>query len=371
MYLRKLRLRNFRNYVDQVFVFSPHVNVFVGENAQGKTNLLEAICLLSTGRSFRTSSLEELVQKGSEGFFIEAILQTASCQEFLRISYKKKVKLFTHNSSSYSSFKNLLGMMPSVIHLPSDIELISGAPATRRKFLNIHLAQKTPLYAHYLFRYNRAMKQRNALLKSRAKRSSSDIWSDKDAPIWEGEMARSGAYLTWMRQELLQRLAPLFEENIAYFSSQKETARCLFSPSIPPQDDERALEKQGLYLLQKNRVKETYLGSALFGAHRDDFYFKIDALPSKPFASEGQKRSIAASIRFAEWEELSQSFSDAAIFCVDDFGLGLDSVRKRLFQEKTCHLGQVFLTAPEEPSSLETGKERLFFIQKGALIKVV
>ena len=362
MYLRKLRLRNFRNYVDQTFTFCSEVNVFIGANGQGKTNIFDAICLLSTGSALRTQRLEELIRKGSDSFYIEALVQNASMEETLQLSYHKGKKLLQHNASIYSSFTNLLGILPSIFSIPSDLELITGAPLYRRKFLNIHLAQQNPLYTHYLLRYNRAMKQRNALLKQKSLQS---------IEIWEEEMAASGAYLTWMRNDLLGVLAPLFEEYIAYFSIRKEQADCLFRPSIPLEQTQKAYQQMFAKQLQKQRWKEIQWGVSLSGSHRDDFSFSIDDLSSKKFASEGQKRCIAASMRFAQWEQLSRACSNAVIFCVDDFGLGLDKERKRVFKEKLPSLGQVFLTTAEPLQDLPKTGFRTFFIEKGSLCNVV
>ncbi|MEM8629424.1 MAG: DNA replication/repair protein RecF [Chlamydiota bacterium] len=368
MYLRKLRLRNFRNYTDQVFTFSSGLNLVSGDNAQGKTSVIEAISLLSTGRSFRTSFLQELVRKGADFFSIEAKIceGSLSLESSLELFYHRGKKKMRYNASSYPSFLPALGLLPSVIHLPADIELVQGSPLIRRKFCNIHLAQKNPLYARYLLRYQKAMKQRNAALKR-----PGALARPKLLQVWEQEMVGSGSYITQERQNLLGHLEPKFQEHIDHFSGGKEEARCIFCPSVHTADEEESFATKFLKRLEQGRLKEAKMGTSLTGPHRDDFTLEIEKLPAKKFASQGQKYSVASALRLAEWELLSESFARPAIFCIDDFGLGLDQKRQTLLQGKFSQMGQVFLTAPHFSFPFCKELIPLFSVEEGSASRVL
>ena len=191
MILQSLYLRHFRNFQEAHLDFGPRINLFQGNNAQGKTNLLEAIVLLSTGRSFRTPKLFDLIQEQNSFFFLEAQLQQGKITQVLRLSFDGAQKKAEYNGASYASFQPLLGTLPSILYAPGDLDLVSGAPEVRRRLMNLHLAQCDPLYVHHLLRYLRAVKQRNALLKM----SSLD-----GIECYEQEMARSAEYLFFQRK---------------------------------------------------------------------------------------------------------------------------------------------------------------------------
>ncbi|HEV7736515.1 MAG TPA: DNA replication and repair protein RecF, partial [Chlamydiales bacterium] len=214
MFIKSLYLRHFRNYSETEVHFSPRLNLFYGENAQGKTNLLEAISLIATGRSFRTTRLQELIQDGAPFFFLEAKVIKNAFEHTVAITFDGQTKKLTLDGNSYSTLQHLLGLLPSVFFTPSDAELADGSPAVRRRFLNVHLAQRDPLYIHHLSRYWRAMKQRNALLRS----------VDLSAiACWEQEMAESASYLWKMRAHLLSEIQQPLQENALFLSGGRES----------------------------------------------------------------------------------------------------------------------------------------------------
>ena len=186
MYLKSLYLRNFRNYAEAEIRFSPRLNILYGDNAQGKTNLLEAIYLFSTGRSFRTQHLSELVKSGESFFHLEAEIFRDNVLQKIQLTFDGQTKRLQMNANTYASFHPLLGILPSVLYAPNDTELIGGSPAERRRFINLHLAQSDPHYVHHLTRFWRAMKQRNCLLRGR---------DAQTIECWEIEMAQSASYL--------------------------------------------------------------------------------------------------------------------------------------------------------------------------------
>jgi DNA replication and repair protein RecF len=328
MFLKSLYLRNFRNYVEAEVHLSPHLNVFYGDNAQGKTNLLEAIYLIATGRSFRAQQLSELIREGQEFFFLEAELVQDHVHQIIKLSFDGQNKRLQIDGNSYTSFHPLLGLLPSVLYTPQDTELINGSPTIRRRFLNLHLAQSDPLYVHHLTRFWRAMKQRNCLLKEKQKES---------LDCWEVEMAQSAEYLLHARQEMILELQkPLLEQS----------KRLTLKNEVHELFMQVSQAKNYLQQMQKNRKREMELGLTLTGPHRDDLSLLIDQKPARLFASEGQKKTAIAALRFAEWERLSKRVGAPALMGIDDLGLHLDETRQKLLKKVLQTLGQVFITTP-------------------------
>lgn len=345
VHLKALYLRNFRNYKEAEVHFSERLNVLYGDNAQGKTNLLEAIYLVATGRSFRSQSLSELIHSGESFFFIEAQIVRDGVSQTVKISFDGQNRRIQLDGNSYPSFHPLLGILPSVLYTPYDIELITGSPTERRRFLNLHLAQSDPLYVHHLTRYWRAMKQRNNLLRSQSKES---------LDCWEIEMARSAEYIGNARQEMVAELKAPLEQQSRKLTQKEETHELHLQISAP---------KSYLQQLQKNRVREMELGLTLTGPHRDDLTVSIDGKSARLFASEGQKKTAIAALRLAEWERLSKQIGAPALMGFDDLGQHLDDTRQKLLKSSLDELGQVFITTPHIPK--ESG--HLIHIQNGSI----
>ncbi|MCC6127701.1 MAG: DNA replication/repair protein RecF [Chlamydiae bacterium] len=332
MFLKSLYLRNFRNYAETQVDFHSKCNVLYGDNAQGKTNLLEAIYLIATGRSFKTMRLEELIRHGESFFYIEATLVKDLISETIKLSFDGESRRLQTEANTFTSFHHLLGLLPSVLYAPNDTELISGSPILRRRFFNLHLAQSDPLYVHHLSRFWRAMKQRNCLLRMR---------NENDLDCWEAEMAHSASYLYTARTEMaLELKEPLLSISQA-LSGDKESLELRYQSSYHPDTYRSALKK--------NRFREIQLGATLTGPHRDELILSIEGKPARLFASEGQKKTAIAALRLAEWERLCRRVEGSALMGIDDFGLHLDSPRQELLCNRLDRLGQVFLTTPHSP----------------------
>ena len=329
MWLKRLYLHNFRNYENAHITFAPGINVIEGENGQGKTNLLEAIYLLSTGRSFRTAHLGDLIRHDTPGFFLEAEFERDGIEQTLKVSFDGITRKVWHNSTTYANFSNLLGLLPSVLFAPHDANLISGAPADRRRFINLHIAQGDPLYVHHLLRFGKALKQRNCMLKAGSK---------DGIEVWEAEMALSAFVLVQKRKEaiskLQEHLSPLAKE----LSLEFDDFQLDYQPSISSD-----FESQWSHM----RKRELIFGSTQSGPHRDDLQIALHGKKAKSFSSEGQKRSCLAALRFAEWEVLRSRFEDKPLIGIDDFGTHLDAARSKKLRNHLGAFGQVFLTTPK------------------------
>lgn len=330
--LSRLYLHHFRNYTQTEIEFSPGINWICGKNAQGKTNLLEAIYLLSTGRSFRTHKLSELIQQGGGFFYVEADIKKENTNQSLKLSFDGESKKVEHNATSYTHFNPLLGLLPHVLYAPEDIGVVRGTPSQRRKCLDLHLSQIDPLYLHHLARYYKAMRQRNELLKNQ---------TETAIVPWEMAMAMSGQYLLQKRKELIEMLKDPIQKKMEKLSAGSDPLELDYHNTMHGETAEELIDEW-----RKSRKKELYLGATLNGPHRDDMLFSIQDMSAKAYASIGQQHSAAAALRLCLWEHLKSHREDLPLFSVDDFGAHLDPIRQNLFQEELMQLGQIFLTSP-------------------------
>lgn len=351
MILKTLRLHNFRNFNDEVIEFNPSLNIICGGNAQGKTNLLEAIFLLSTGRSFRTFQLKDLIKHGEKYFLIEAEIVKDLVAQTIKIYFDETQKKIQHNSTLIPSFTSLLGIMQSVLHAPCDIDIISGLPNIRRRFLNLHIAQWDPLYVHHLARFSKALKQRNFLLKN----------PQENIEIWEIEMAKSAAYLTEKRRKMLQELNSPLNDIMQILSQKKESIHLHYVSSI---------SDNYLAQLEKSRKKDSILGVTQIGPHRDDFISYIDKKLLKLFASEGQKRTFTLSLRLAEYRLLSDRIKSLPLLSLDDFGSHLDEARQHELKALIQNLTQVFITLPTVNNIWQDRKNDFIVLESGKVVKI-
>ena len=414
MFLKRLLLRNFRNYKQAVAVFSPSINLIQGENGQGKTNLLEAIHLISTGRSFRTNSLSDLISFGEKFFYLEADFCKEGVFQSLKIYYDEKTRRVQYNTTVYSSLNSLLGILPFVLLTPDDLSLVSGPPIERRRFLDLHIAQMHPLYVHHLSRYFKAMKQRNHLLKSK---SESAIQS------WEQMMAQSASYLVQKRKQVISLLKAPSSQWMKDLSQQQDSIEIDYQPSIPltfnletvvqgdkvmqdfeleslpigvdhsqkvkatpigsdydskdrvnlsPSTAVARFNGQDLILhfqqiWKKMRPKEMHIGSTLVGPHRDDLSIHLAKKSAKTFSSEGQKRSCIYSLRFAEWEQMVKTLGYPPMLGIDDFAIQLDKQRRLQLKNHLKQFNQVFLTSPVA-LQLDQNSHQIFTIEKGTIL---
>ncbi len=338
--LQNLLLRNFRNFVHLEVNFSSGVNVICGDNAQGKTNLLEAIYFLSTGRSFRTLNLHHLIKHHENAFLIEASFLKDGVEESLRVYFDGTNRKLWHNATLHTSFTKLLGILPSVLLAPGDFTFITGAPAIRRRQLNFHLAQYDKTYVLHLARFFKALQQRNFLLKT------GDLTTIE---TWEHEIAASSAYIISKRHDMIEEMLLPMNELMDMLSPVKEKVRLKYAASIPYHEDPQIIYKTALDLFYKNREKESKLGVTIHGPHRDDIHISINDKPAINYASEGQKKTLLSALKLSEHRRLSAMSGMPVLMNIDDLGLHLDETRQIAFIKTLHDLPQVFITSPTTP----------------------
>ncbi len=353
MALRSLYLHHFRNYEEAYLEFSPSVNFICGPNARGKTTLLEAIHCLMIGRSFRTSTDSDLIQKGFSSFFLEAHFLKHGIAQTLRYGLRENERKVIYNSTALTSLSALLGLIQGVIITPDDAQLVKGAPQQRRQFLDIQIAQIDPLYVHHLNRYARALRQRNHLLKAKQQATIES---------WEQEMAHSAAYLVSQRRLTVHDLQTKSQFYYLELTGEKENLTLDYRSSIGKEASVEETKWRYMQQLLKNRPKEMLIGHTLTGPHKDDLIIAIGDRDVRNFASEGQQRSCVNALHFAEWKRLKElGDEEFPLFMIDDMGMSLDSNRKERLLAQLQTLGQVFLTATD-PALLDDfkGDKKIF-----------
>ena len=345
MHLRSLSLNNFRLYEHAFFEFSPKLNVIKGPNAIGKTSLLEAIYFLMTGRSFRTAQASDLIRQGASSFCIDANFVKYGIDHTLRISYNGKERKIIYNSTTYHSSVGLLGLLQGTVIHPDDVAVVKGSPSIRRQLLDLQLAQCDPLYVHHLTRYDRAMRQRNYLLKAK---SISTIES------WEYEMANSADYIIRQRAKVTHDLQERGRILYSHICNGSEELALIYKANGAGDLKEHASLRQ-LFCDQyrRHRQKEMDLGATLTGPHKDDIVITLSGKEARSYASEGQQRSCVVALRMAEWERLKELSYESPLMLVDDLGMSLDSSRRSNLVEFFSNLDQVFVTTTESQTLIE------------------
>lgn len=338
--LRALALRDFRCFKTHAVRFEPGCNLLLGPNGSGKTSILEALYFLSCGRSFRSAKTLPLVRKECPYFFLECRFEQFGVEHTLKACYGEQLKKTAFNSTTYSSLAALIGKFFVTIFSPSDIELVTGGPSVRREYLDMQLAQTDPLYLYHLGRYYKGLKQRNALLKKKQSLS---------LEVWEAQMAASACYITQKRAALIQDLTVLVKQMYWQICGKKEVLSIDYVPlGIKIENNIEALQK----MWEASRKKDFILGTTTLGPHKDEVVLLLDGSISKTFASEGQMRSIACSLRLAQWELTQEQTGQPVAFLGDDIGISLDSERKKRLLHLLLETKQQILLSSAEPFEL-------------------
>ena len=355
MHLAKLKLRDFRNYRKLEAGFEPGFHLLLGRNAQGKTNLLEAVYLLSTLRSFRGVGNSQIINHGRPAFFAGGTaLGQAECD--VRYYWSTGQRKLTVNEKPIRRLVDYLGTLRTVVFCTEDLHLVKGSAKSRRRFLDLLLTQTQPGYLGLLHRYTESLRSRNALLKR----------DTPDAALLESftaELITSGNKLMAARRGLVDKLSPLVRLGYRKIAAKPEDAKMDYAPSVR---EDFAVE------LAKSRAREQRYRSTIIGPHRDEVKLSLDDKPAAQFGSEGQKRTFSIALKIAQAEYLTGIHGSPPILLIDDVMGELDAERRAgllpLISRTGQALGQVFMTCTEEnwPSELSANLHR-WNVDQGAL----
>ena len=334
MYLQSLYLQTFRNYTDQWVEFNAPKTILVGQNAQGKSNLLEAIELLATLKSHRTSRDRDLIQGGQETGLIKARLERNYVEQelalTLRQSGRKNLSLNQENVRRQFDF---LGVINAVQFSCLDLDIVRGAPEVRRHWLDTLLIQLEPIYSHILTQYQHILKQRNALLKKlRQQQEESQPLNTFDLeqlPLWDQQLAEMGSRVSRRRARVLTRLAPLAQAWHQQISGQTECLAIAYEPNIVwPEDDPQSVQQAFLAKIEQRRIAEQQLGASVVGPHRDEIALSINQTPAKSYGSQGQQRTLVLALKLAELSLIEEVVGEPPLLLLDDVLAELDLQRQ-------------------------------------------
>ncbi len=344
LHLAQIKLRDFRNYARLDAAFSPGFHVLLGDNAQGKTNILEAIYLMATLRSFRGVGSAQMVRHGQKGYFVGGKVVGQGSHE-IKIYWSASERKLSLDNQPVRKLTDYLGVLRVVVFCTEDLQLIKGPGRARRRFVDLLLTQTRPAYLPLLQRYARALRSRNALLKQRQP-------DEAALDSFSAELVRLGAELVRLRHELAPKLSPLARLAYRRISNDAEELRLEYQPSV---------KKDFTVELAQSRRRERTYRSTLIGPHRDDFSLLLNDRSAAQFGSEGQKRTLAIALKMAQAEYLTGIHGSPPILLIDDVMGELDVKRRGGFLpllERAHHSrGQVFMTCTEENWPRELGRD--------------
>ena len=321
MHITGLRLHNFRCY-DQVMLTPPKgVTVLVGENGAGKTNLLEAVHVCCLGRSHRTSFDREMIARGQETSAVQLTVERSDGRHEVGVRLfenAKKKKIIYVNGKTASKMGELMGHATCVIFSPEDLALVKDGPQARRRFLDMLLSQQQRSYFYALQTYMSVLKQRNALLKN------GDM---RQLPAWDEQMALAAAPVVRLRREACQRLNEWAGNHYLFIGGREEETFALqYESALSQAADPAERMLQGLSASREEDMRRQY---TTFGPHRDDVELTLCGMPMKAFASQGQMRTAALSMKLAAFDLLEKSQGEAPLLLLDDVLSELDPERRR------------------------------------------
>ncbi len=355
MFLSALHLRQFRNYAEQSVEFSAPKTILVGENAQGKSNLLEAVELLSALKSHRTSRDRDLVLDGHDLAQIKGQVERGAgpleLKMTLRTSGRRTVVL---NGETLRRQMDFLGMLNTVQFSSLDLELVRGGPAYRRDWLDGLLIQLEPFYAHLLQQYGRVLRQRNALLRQAASEGEPGIAPFSTDPlaglaIWDAQLAALGTRLLRRRARALERLTPLAQHWHGLISGSREDLQMVYRPSVAREepalwDQPEALQTAFLERIRQRAIAEQVNGTTLVGPHRDEIDFLINETPARQYGSQGQQRTLVLALKLAELKLIDEVIGDPPLLLLDDVLAELDLNRQNQLLEVIQDRFQTLIT---------------------------
>lgn len=362
MIVKKLSVSNYRNIKSLELEPSESVNVIFGENAQGKTNLLESLWLFTGCRSFRTKKDSELVRFG-ENFAQNRLLFFAKSREQEAVLHIDKKRTAIKNGVSLRTPAELIGDFCTVVFSPSHLALVKEGPVNRRKFLDTALSQLKPQYAKKLARYSHTLGQRNALLKDI--QFHSELYDTLD--IWDERLASFGAEVVAERIRYTKLLSPLASEIYEGLSGGREKLSVEYENNFGfCSEDSRELQTFLTRRLRQTRREDLYNRVTSVGPHRDDLNIRLDGLSARSFGSQGQQRSSALAVKLSEAEILRQVTGEEPVILLDDVMSELDEKRQDYVLN---HISgrQVFITCCEPSTVLRLCAGKAFCIEGGAL----
>lgn len=367
MILDELVLRQFRNYQQEEVKFSPQVNIFYGQNAQGKTNLIEAVYYIGLGRSFRTRKDEEIIRQNNDSFFIRGRFHQGEEELFVELGCGVKEFRGKINGDNIRRKSDVFGRVNIVLFSPDDLQIIKGGPQSRREYLDLYLSQAYPKYRWVLYQYYKVLQQRNSLLKQiKEGKASSNLLEP-----WNESFLQKGIELIKMRIKVLTLLNPIAGDYHREISGRREALRIHYQGfrdhRLKEDSDIETLFRDDL---QTRRFDEVARGTSLVGPHRDDLILTIDDdMELRTFGSQGQQRTAALALKMAMVDLIGNVTGNTPILLLDDVLSEFDDLRKQSLLAMLTKSTQTMVTTADLSSSKMFDRTvKLFHVEDGRIV---
>ena len=353
MYIEKIKLQNFRNYEELEINLNKNINIIYGDNAQGKTNILEAIFLCSFGKSFRTSKEKEMIMFEKDKALVEIFYQKKDRDGKIKIEIGNK-KQISINGIKIKKLSELLGNINIVIFTPDDINILKDGPAGRRRFLDIMIGQLRPNYVYNLNMYLKTMEQRNNYLRQIREEQKSEEMLE----IWDEKLAEYGEKIFFYRNEFINKILTKINKIHKNITDEKEEIKIEYISNCENKENY-------LKLLKERRKLDIIKGYTTKGVHRDDFVIYINNKEVSSFGSQGQNRTAVLSLKMSELQVVYDEIGEYPILLLDDFMSELDEKRRKNFLNNIQNT-QIILTGTDK-IDLSNTDFSLYNVKKGMI----
>ncbi len=359
MYIQSLELKNYRNYDRLIIEFSSGTNILYGDNAQGKTNILEAVYLGATTKSHRGSKDKEIIRFGENESHIRIHLMKQDIGHQIDMHLKKsRTKGAAIDRIPIKRSSDLLGFVPVIFFSPEDLSIIKNGPSERRKFLDIELSQLEKMYLYQLSSYNRVMAQRNNLLKQLAYQR--ELLDTLDS--WDLQLVKYGSEVIRYRQKFIEDLNEIIREIHKNLTGKKEKIVLKYDYSVN--------YDEFLTVLQRKREIDLKYASTGAGPHRDDIEFLVNGIDIRKFGSQGQQRTAALSLKLAQIELVKRQTGETPILLLDDVLSELDSSRKNYLLDSIKDIQTLITcTGLEEFINSHLQIDKMFQVKSGKIVR--
>lgn len=353
MWINKIKINNFRNYKQEEIKLDKNINLFYGENAQGKTNIIEAIFLGSMGKSFRTKKDKEMIKLNSEKAEVEIEYKKSDREGKIKIELSNKKNIYL-NGIKIKKLSELLGNINIVIFTPDDINILKGSPQNRRRFLDIMISQLKPNYMYHLNLYLKTLEQRNNYLRQIREEKKDENLLD----IWDEKLIEEAEIIYQYRKEYMNKIKEKIKKIHQEITSNREEIEIEYL-------SECQTKENYLKLLKERRKLDIIKGFTTKGVHRDDFVIYINKKQLDIYGSQGQHRTAILSLKLAELNIVKEEIGEEPILLLDDFMSELDEKRIKSFLNKIENT-QVIITCTEK-INVENKKILIYNVKEGSI----
>lgn len=355
MFVTELKLNGYRNYETEKIVFGQNTNLIVGNNAQGKTNLVEAIYYSAVGKSPRTTKDHDLINWCKDrASFCLTVQKKEGTKKIEAVFSKQTKKSLKVNGINLLKIGDLLGAVNVVFFSPDELKLVKDAPQDRRRFLDTDISQISKNYFYLLIKYNKILDQRNKLLKT----YNDAKLIEQTLPIWDIQLAEVGSKIIFRRIKFLEKLKGYAKDAHAYLTNGKENLELSYAGIVA--ETEAEIKQKFLDGLKSVRDKDIKLGYTNIGPHRDDIKLVVNNVDIRSFGSQGQQRTVALSMKLAELEIFKEEIGEYPILLLDDVLSELDQDRQQRLLWKVRNLQTIITTTSYDP----------FMVQDATIIKI-